>query len=50
MNRRIFLKRSCRGVLFSALPGLVTSCYKEKRVRFGIVTDLHLSHSRWNLM
>ncbi|MCC8093912.1 MAG: metallophosphoesterase [Tannerellaceae bacterium] len=41
MNRRIFLKRSCTGALLATFPQFLTSCHMQKKVRFGIVTDLH---------
>ncbi|MCD7851087.1 MAG: metallophosphoesterase [Tannerellaceae bacterium] len=41
MNRRIFLKRSCTGALLATFPQFLTSYHMQKKVRFGIVTDLH---------
>lgn len=43
MNRRLFFKRSCAGALLLSCPGLLAR-ENEKRLRFGLVTDIHFAH------
>ena len=44
MNRRLFLKRTCGGVLLlAASPSLISCDQQQRPVRFGVVTDLHYS-------
>ena len=43
MDRRLFFKRSCAGALLLSCPGLLAR-ENEKRLRFGLVTDIHFAH------
>ena len=43
MNRRLFFKRACAGALLLSCPGLL-AWENEKRLRFGLVTDIHFAH------
>lgn len=43
MNRRLFFKRSCAGALLLSCPDLLAR-ENEKRLRFGLVTDIHFAH------
>lgn len=43
MNRRLFLKKACGGVLVLAASPSFVSCGGQRPVRFGVVTDLHYS-------
>lgn len=40
MNRRIFLKKACGGILLLSAPTLL-GCGEKKNIRFGVITDLH---------
>lgn len=42
MNRRLFLKNTCGGIILCATPSFLSS-KKNEPIRFGIVTDLHYS-------
>ena len=45
MNRRLFFKKSCAGALLLSCPGLLARG-NEKRLRFGLVTDVHFAHRK----
>lgn len=40
MDRRIFLKKACGGLLFLSASSLI-ACGDKKHLRFGVITDLH---------
>lgn len=40
MDRRIFLQKACSGILLLSASSLI-ACDKKKKVRFGVITDLH---------
>lgn len=42
MNRRLFLKNTCGGIVLCAAPSFLSST-TGKPVRFGVITDLHYS-------